>query len=408
VSAATRIAVRRWAPITAVLGLCFGGLLLQASPGDYGNDAGPAIAALSRGHLQEFFAVQPLMGSFAVIARVPFALAARVAGGGARAVYEAGVAACLLAACALAVGLVRLRGGRRDGALLLVPVLALLTPASRDAVRAGHPEEILAGALCVAAILLAGRRATWAGVALGLALVTKQWAVLAVAPAVLAAPRGCRARLAATAAGVAAACTVPLVVGDHGAFLHISHEAATAPRITSRATVWFLAARPHYVQLHLPAGFPSGLTLYEIPAWLAQATHPLIVLIAPVLAFAAWRRRGSAAAVLALLLLLRCVLDPVDNEYYHVPFLLALLAYETVNRRDVRGIPPATLFSAAGLWLTFDVLDLHGAAPQLTNAVYLAWTAPVLLYLLDATRLLPIRVLRQSRLRPRAPVPAVR
>ena len=407
-SAATRITVRRWAPVAAVLGLCFGGLLLQASPGDYGNDAGPAIAALIRGHLHEFFAVQPLMGSFAVLARVPFALAARLAGGGARAVYDAGVAACLLAACALAVALVRLRGGRRDGALLLVPVLALLTPASRDAVRSGHPEEILAGALCVAALLLAGRRATWAGVALGLALVTKQWALLAVAPAILAAPRGSRTRVVATAAAVAAACTAPLIVGDHGAFLHISHEAATAPRITSRATVWFLAAQPHYVQLRLPAGFPSGITLYEIPAWLAQLTHPLIVLVAPVFALAAWRRRGSASALLALLLLLRCVLDPVDNEYYHPPFVLALLAYETVARRDVRGVPPATLFSAAGLWLTFDVLDLHGAAPQLTNAVYLVWTTPVLIYLLDATRLLPTRVLRRSRLGSGAPVPAVR
>jgi hypothetical protein len=90
--------------------------------------------------------------------------------------------------------------------------------------------------------------------------------------------------------------------------------------------------------------------------------------------------------VLALVLLLRCVLDPVDNEYYHAPFLLALLAYETVTRRR---IPVATVFSAAGLWVTFDLLDVHGASPHLTNAVYLIWAGAVTIYLLAASRLLP-------------------
>jgi Glycosyltransferase family 87 len=397
--------LRWWAPVLAVLGIGFASLLTQASTGDYGSDAGPAIAALIGGHLHTFFAVQPLMGSFSVLVRAPFALAAKLAGGSQTAIYDAGVIPCVLAACALAVGLVRLRERPRDLSLLLIALLAVLTPASRDAVRSGHPEEILAGALCVGAILLAGRRAILAGVLLGLAVATKQWALLAVAPVILAAPRERRIVLTAVAAVVGAILTVPLIAGNDGAFAHISHQAATAPATTTRATIWFLLARPDHIQLHLPPGFPTEITIYHVPVWIAQASHPLIILLPLLLALVVWRRRGDPLALLTLALLLRCVLDPVDNEYYHAPFLLALLAYETVARRGFKGIPVTTLFSAAGLWLTFDMLDVHGASPHLTNAVYLLWTMPVTVYLLRASRLLPSFGRRLSRARTFLPEP---
>jgi uncharacterized membrane protein len=56
------------------------------------------------------------------------------------------------------------------------------------AVRLGHPEALTA-ALCVLAVVLA-RRDHWvvAAVVLGLAIATKQWAVVAIVPALLAAP----------------------------------------------------------------------------------------------------------------------------------------------------------------------------------------------------------------------------
>jgi hypothetical protein len=381
--------LRWWVPVGVMLALGFGSLLLQASSGDYGQDSGPAIAALVAGHVHAFFAVQPLMGSFSVLVRVPFALAAKLAGGGHLAMYDAGVVPCVLAACALAVGLILVRERRRDALLLIIPLLAVISPASRDAVRSGHPEEILGGALCVAAVLLASRRTIWAGVALGLAVATKQWALVAVVPVILAAPRERRIALTVVAASVGAVLTVPLVAGDYSMFAHISRQAATSPTTTGRATIWFLAARPEHILLHLPPGFPSGVTIYRIPALIAQATHPLIIALALVLALLAWRRRGDPLALLALVLLLRCLLDPVDNEYYHAPFLLALLAYEAVARGR---IPVVTVFSAAGLWLTFDVLDVHGASPHLTNAVYLIWAGAVTVYLLGASRLVPSRV----------------
>jgi hypothetical protein len=65
------------------------------------------------------------------------------------------------------------------------------------------------------------------------------------------------------------------------------------------------------------------------------------------------RRRGFVPAdtlgLLALLLLLRCLLDPMNNDYYHVPFLTFLIAWEGIR---VRGLPVLSLFAAAALWAT--------------------------------------------------------
>ncbi len=336
--------------------------------------------SLIGGHFGRFLDDQPLMGSFALLARAPFALLASLAGGGGSVIYEAGVLACVLALCAVAFLLIS-RGDLPPNRLLLIPVLAILTPASRAAVESGHPEEMLAAALCVTALLLSDRRPLWAAVALGLALATKQWAVLAVIPVLLATPRPWVRRVALIAAAVAAILTVPLVVGNLDGFLRTSHQAGTSPQTVTRASVWFLVATAHHVALHLPAGYPHEITSYQVSEGLARVTHPAIVLLAPMLGLLVWRRRGDPLAFLALLLLARCVLDPVDNEYYHVPFLLVLLAFEIVSRRLIAGIPVMTLLSAIGLWLTFDRLDVHGAPASLTNATYLCWTGVVSVYL---------------------------
>ena len=303
----------RWAPAAALVAFCALALQLQTSLGDYPQDAGPAMDSLIGGHFGRFLDEQPLMGSFALLARAPFAFLASWAGGGERVIYEAGVLACVLALCAVAFLLVS-RGDLPPNRLLLIPVLAVLTPASRAAVESGHPEELLAAALCVAALLLSERRPLWAAVALGLALATKQWAVLAVIPVLLATPRQWVRRVALVAAAVAAILTVPLVIGNLEGFLRTSHQAGTSPQTVTRASVWFLVATAHHVPLHLPAGFPQEITSYQLSEGLAGATHPAIVLLAPLLGLLVWRRRGDPLAFLALLLLARCVLDPVDDR----------------------------------------------------------------------------------------------
>jgi Glycosyltransferase family 87 len=377
----------RFAPYAA-LGLAgAAGLFLRATLGDYPQDAGPAIGALVAGHPVRALDLQPLMGSLSVLVRAPFAYAAKAAGAGETGMYRAGLVPCVAALTAVGLWLAR---SSRNGVVL---VLAIATPASFAAVKAGHPEELLGAALCVAALLLADRRPVWAGLALGLALATKQWALLAVVPVVVAAPRGRRRGLVLAALGAAAALTLPLLAAP-GAFSGTATNAAGASTTAVRATVWYLVAAHHDLRVTLPGGVAGHVPTATIPGWVARMTHPLIVAVSPLLAFLFARRRklgrSELLALLALIFLARCVLDPVNNEYYHVPFLLSLLAFEATSRRNVAGLPPLTVLSAAGLWLTFDVLDAGGAAGAVTNAVYLGWVAVVAAFLLQALGALPV------------------
>jgi hypothetical protein len=78
-------------------------------------------------------------------------------------------------------------------------------------------------------------------------------------------------------------------------------------------------------------------------------------------------------ALLALLLLLRCVLDPWNVVYYELPFLLALLSWETLCRPER---PPVLALAASAIvWTTFE------RAPQLLSPdmqciFFLAWSLP--------------------------------
>jgi hypothetical protein len=62
------------------------------------------------------------------------------------------------------------------------------------------------------------------------------------------------------------------------------------------------------------------------------------------------------------------LLDPLDNEYYHVPFLVSLLAWE--SRRP--GLPLLAPLAAAALWATFEQPLLARAAAD--NAFYVGWS----------------------------------
>ena len=90
--------------------------------------------------------------------------------------------------------------------------------ATVDAIHLGHPEEVLAAVLATGAVLAAirGRRG-WAAVLLGLAVGTKQWAVLAAIPVLLALDDH-RFATAVRAAGLALLLTAVLPIADPRAF----------------------------------------------------------------------------------------------------------------------------------------------------------------------------------------------
>lgn len=101
----------------------------------------------------------------------------------------------------------------------------------------------------------------------------------------------------------------------------------------------------------------------------------------------AWTRRGDrrrpatdALLFLALLLLLRCVLDPWDISHYALPFLVALLSCEVASCAR----PPVLALSASLLgWL---ILTEAGAPalhlpPDVQAIVFTAVAAPGLVAL---------------------------
>ncbi len=161
------------------------------------------------------------MGPVSLLWRLPLAALATAMGAGARAVYQAGSLACLLAALGLIVWLMRRAADRTQlGAVVLAATAIALGPATRQAIGLGHPEEVLAAVLATGAVLCASaQRRTWAAILLGLAISTKQGTLLALPAVVLALPDG-RGRTAIVALVVAGVTSAVLPLASPSGFAH--------------------------------------------------------------------------------------------------------------------------------------------------------------------------------------------
>ena len=345
---------------------------------DYPWDAGPAIASLARGNVHGFVADQAQMGPLSLLLRAPFAA---LAGPGSIWAYRLGAFACLLVVIGLGALLAR-RVGSTHAAI--AAALLIVNPVSVDALRLGHPEERVGSALCVIALLLARERQVAAGVALGAALATKQWALIAIAPVLIAAPHGTRKRLALTAAGVAAAVTAPFAIASPHAFVEAMRHPAFGVAEMRTGNVWGWTAITHHIALS-PG---DSVTAYTVPDWLQHGAHPLVALLTLGLGAAALRTRRAIdpLALLALLMLLRCALDPWNHAYYHAPFLAALIAWEVL---EARRTPWLSAVCAGFLGIVF------GLALPVADVLYTLWALPVGLWLSRrALRSAPVRLRR--------------
>lgn len=334
---------------------------------------GPSIDALVAGDAHGFFTQQPVMGSVSLLLRAPVAALAD----GQLWRYRLGALACLLVLVGIALLVAREMRVRRRGAAVcgLVAALMVCGPLTTQALRLGHPEELLAGGLCVAAILLAARgRGTWAGVALGLALATKPWALFAIVPVLMASPASIRLRAVLTGAGVAAAFTLPMLLGDPERFISLARQFSRGGVGLTPVNVWW-----GYGHVAGQEVTPHGTSdAFALPHAIASIAHPLITLLAVGGALAYWRLRPNADAldalgVFALAMLARCLLDPLTYGYHHAPFLLGLLAWEGLRRR---GLPWAGLAVTAAAYVMSNLLPAD-PDPSLINRVYLAWAVPV-------------------------------
>ena len=344
---------------------------------DYELSALGPVRALLGGHWSAFAAAAPPEGP-SLLLRAPFALLAHALGGGDLAVYRALAVPCLLAGAGLGVVLWagRVRAFPSARWPWLVVVLAAANPVTLRALDMGHPEELLGAALCTGAVLAALADRPWlAAVLLGLALADKAWAVLAVGPVLLALPRRRAAALGlAVALGALAVAPFLLAAGGSGAVGGATH---TFGVFQPWQVWWFLGEHGAAVTGFFGIPHPGYRTA---PGWIGPLTHPLIAGLVVPASVVWWRRRGLAdrsgdvLALLAALLLARCVLDPADNVYYHLPFLLALLAWEA--RASARP-PVATLAATAAVWASFEWLP-QVLAPDAQAAAYLLWALPAL------------------------------
>jgi hypothetical protein len=359
--------------------------------GDFYLEVYPAYERLMGGDAGGFFAHLPGYSGFAVLVGGPASLATGALGGVETMVFRLTAAPGLLALAALGVavaGPVRAAGNRAW------PVFLLAVAGGALAFRTlldGHPEDLLATACAVGAVLAArGGRTGRASVLIVLAVVAKQWAVLAILPAAMAAPRGGWRIAAAGVSGtvILLGLQTQLGGGAHGAIANTG-----------------LLFHPH--QLFWPFGIPAtpefiagghGTTMG--PAWLAPLTRPLILGSGAALAVAWWlrsgpdRNRDDVLGVLALAFLLRCMLDPWDLVYYHLPLVVTLAAWEA---RRGRQIPVLSIVVTAACWLTFVIYDARsGYGPYVA---YLAWTVPLAVGL-------GVALLRPATLRRSAPAAA--
>ncbi len=355
---------------------------------DYETEARPAFDALAHGHVGEFLRLAPAYGG-SLVERAPFALLPGLWGGGSLAVYRMVALPCLLAAAALGVWLVaRMRGeGRPTLAKAVVLGLCVANPLTLQALEIGHPEELLGACMCVAAVLLASRgKALAAGVMLGLAIANKEWAILAVGPVVMAQPAR-RAVCLALAGTVAAAILAPLTLVSSGGFLVGTRALAAPPaQIFQPWQIWWFLGH-HGALVHGLYGSPK--VGYRIaPGWVGLVSHPAILLVGAALTGALWvvAKRGgarreallserTALLALALLLLLRCVLDTWDTDYYPLPFVFALIAWEA-GAPDLGRLPLLALGATVMVWLNFQWAPSHISADA-QAALFLAWSLPL-------------------------------
>ena len=265
---------------------------------DYEVEARPAVDTLVHGHLGAFFALAPVYGG-SLLERAPFALAPSLWGGGELAVYRMLALPCLLAA--LALGLVLLARARSQGSGLLTQAVALglcvANPLTLAALELGHPDELLGGALCVAAVLLAVRgRPAWAGLALGAAVANKQWALLALGPVLLALPAR-RALCVSVAGAVSVALFAPFALFGSSAFAGGLRAAATPDSTIFQPWQlwWFFGHHGHVVHGLFGAVKPGYRTA---PAWPATISHPLIIAAALPLTLGAWLRLRAPSATI--------------------------------------------------------------------------------------------------------------
>ncbi len=370
------------AAIVVASGLIAAGTTLgvdYSNPSEVGqNVAGPSVEALARLDLKAFFAEQPIMGTVSLVLRAPFVALAGVFGGGMLLEYRLGSFACIVPLGLLALVLARrIEGENPWPARMLAAGLVLAGPMTFKALFWGHPEDLLAAALSVGAVLVAGRRPAVAAIMLATAIATKQWAILAIVPVLVVAAPQYRLRMLIGAGALTALWLAPMAIGDLERFWAQNRANGSAGPGVTPTSIWWLFGDVVGSQPGLKG--EEAVEIYALPRTFSELSEPIAIGATFGLSILFWLRRRSfeltdALTFLALVMLVRCVLDPLAISYHHLPFYVALAAAEIMRTRR---LPVLTLVTAGVLLLTSELAGM----PNLQNLVYMAWTMPLAAYL---------------------------
>lgn len=379
--------VRQLDPLCAALALG-GALALWMLSGtdpywsDWGQQDASFVGMLLRGDLEGFMDGPAPSHLGSLLLRAPLFLLAGVLGGAEDEAFFAVKAVALLVLAGLAGWLLgRARKAQASvGSLLLIAFVTAASPIAGRALDNGHPEDLLAACCAIFGVLAArGGRPSAAGLLIGLGIVLKQWPILACLPAMAVAPRRPWRVLAVAAPVAASMLFLPLLLRGGGG--------VAGGLQTAAGDIW----RAH--QLFWPLGIdnpdPGALRPKLPPEWFLSLPRLLIVGLSVPLTALWWRHRRNGGGhpddvllLLALLFMGRCLFEPWNNVYYHLPFLLTLATWEVVRRRAA---PVLTLFATGMTWFSFhtwfEFVDVYSDA---TYVMYMSWTLPLAFVLLRA------------------------
>jgi hypothetical protein len=222
-----------------------------------------------------------------------------------------------------------------------------------------HPQDLLAMGLVLGGVACARRGSwAWAGVLLGLAVTSQQFALLVLAPLLVVAPANRRIRFVGAAIGAAAAIILPMVAVSSGRALGpVLIGSGNTPSVGG-PLVW---------ELHLHGALLVGVS------------RVLPIVLAMVLASWALRRLGPAVlepvpllALVATSLSFRLVLEQNLFGYYFMALAVALVLLDVV-RGHIRG--------QLGAWIALVALAFDPAPWKMQLREYLP---PVLMLLVLA------------------------
>jgi hypothetical protein len=194
------------------------------------------------------------------------------------------------------------------------------------------------------------------------------------------------ARFAVAGVTVAALAIGPVALANTGAFHKASDAGNWVGPVFPMSVWWFTSDR--HVTTDLGGGETRRVRRPTIPQFVEDTIRPAIVAIGFGLSLLLLGRRrpslADAFTVLALLFLLRCLLEPHDHVYYHAPFIGAVALAEGFARR------PPVIALVASVLLSNQVLRQVNSNLDHLALLYLAWAVPVCVLL--ATRLRGRRV----------------